>query len=471
MSINRSLFLLMLPCYLGFLCGCASTPPKGSPSQDAVRSGTDEYDGWLFKSLTGRGKATNAEQPAPGSTAASPGNPPAGPQSTTPSGVQQASAWMPPADGAGPLVAGPSSAAGPPPAIPAELPPPPAGAISISAVKLKEEKKDKGFDLSDLAPENIYKNIKNASGYGPDEKIAKAAMDEGKALFKDKKYKEAGGKFAKAADRWPDSPLEEDALFLQSESEFFADQYPKAHDTIGGLLKKYPNTRHLDTAIAREFALGRYWEQLYDAKPSWPVTPNVTDGTRPMFDAFGYAVQAYERVRIYDPKGPLADASLMALGNAYFLRGHWGDAAYNYDLLIKEYPNSKHQMKAHLFALQANMRRYQGSAYDDTPLKDSSKLAKTTLSQFRSQLGSEQERVAKAQAQIEEEKANRDFIRAEYYAGRHCYGAARLYYNSVIEEFPATETARKAREEMERIRNEPDEPPALFQSLFGGKKR
>ena len=69
--------------------------------------------------------------------------------------------------------------------------------------------------MSDLAPENIYKNVKKAAGYGPDEKIARAAMQEGKALFRDKKYKEAAAKFATAADRWPDSPLEEDALFLQ----------------------------------------------------------------------------------------------------------------------------------------------------------------------------------------------------------------------------------------------------------------
>ena len=79
--------------------------------------------------------------------------------------------------------------------------------------------------MSDLAPENIYKNIKKSAGYGPDEKIARAAMQEGKALFGDKKYKEAAAKFATAADRWPDSPLEEDALFLQGESEFFSDQY------------------------------------------------------------------------------------------------------------------------------------------------------------------------------------------------------------------------------------------------------
>ena len=71
MSINRSLFLLMLACLLGVLCGCASTPPKGTPSQDATRSGTDEYDGWLFNSLTGRHKA-KTEQTTP------PANPPGG---------------------------------------------------------------------------------------------------------------------------------------------------------------------------------------------------------------------------------------------------------------------------------------------------------------------------------------------------------------------------------------------------------
>ena len=148
MSINRSLFLLTLACFLGILGGCASAPPANSNSRAAANSdGTDEYDGWLFKSLTGKkSKPADAQQPAP------PANPPAGPsdvpQAASPSGVQQASAWTAPPEDAGPLVAGPSSAAGPPPSIPAELPPPPAGAISISAVKLKEkeEKKKKGFE-------------------------------------------------------------------------------------------------------------------------------------------------------------------------------------------------------------------------------------------------------------------------------------------------------------------------------------
>jgi TolA-binding protein len=462
MASNRWRFFFVLASVLGVVAGCSSLPAAKQPNDkhDAT-AGKDEYEGWLYKSLTGQ---KNGPTAAPQGTAQAAAQT-APPQPANDPNVRQVSAVTELPEMANPLVAGPSSSAGPPPSIPDALPPPPSGAISISAVKLKEEEK-KGFELSDLAPENIYKNVKKAAGYGPNEKIANDYLAEGKKLFNEKKYKEAGKSFATAADRWPDSPLEEDALFLEGESEFFSDQYPKAHDTYGGLLKKYSNTRHLDTVIAREFALGRYWEQMFTANPTWPVTPNLTEKSRPMFDCFGYAVQAYERIRMYDPQGPLADDSLMALGNAYFLRGQWGDAAYNYDLLCKEYPNSNHQMNAHLFGLQANMRRYQGTAYDETPLKDSGKLADSTLTQFSGKLGPERERVAKARAQILEERANRDFTRARYYEGRRCYGAARLYYMSVVNEFPSTECAKKAQAQLEKIRNEPDEPPGLFRSLF-----
>jgi outer membrane protein assembly factor BamD (BamD/ComL family) len=299
-------------------------------------------------------------------------------------------------------------------------------------------------------------------------------MQEGKTLFAAKKYTEAAAKFATAADRWPDSPLEEDALFLKGESEFFSDQYPKAHDTYGGLLKKYSNTRHLDFVVYREFDLGRYWEQLHNAKPLWPVTPNVTDSGRPMFDTFGYAIQAYQRVREHDPTGPLADHSLMALGNAYFRRGQFEEAGYNYDLLRKQYPNSKHQMLAHVLELQAKMRVYQGTWYDGAPLNEAAKIADQALTQFGEKLGAERERVAQARAQIMEEKANREFSIAQYYDRRKEFRAARIYYQSVIDDFPGTAKAKEARARLEQIRGEPDVPPNRFAwltRLFESEKK
>jgi TolA-binding protein len=469
----RSQFGLTLLCGFGILLGCASVPPPPANAQNRENTSNDEYDGWLFKSLTGR---KTAQTPSPTTSSTTPA-------AVNASGIQQTSATTEVPGDVGPLIPGPASPsawskdgsqkqiAGPPPTIPAELPPPPEGAVSIKDIKEKEEKK--GFELADLAPENVYKNIKKAAGYGPDEKIAKATMQEGKTLFLDKKYKEAAAKFATAAGRWPDTPLEEDALFLQGESEFFADLYSKAHDTYGGLLKKYSNTRYLDTVMSREFALGRYWEQLQDKNPKWPVTPNVTDNSRPMFDTFGYAVQAYERVHLNDPTGPLADDSLMALGNAYFRRGQFEDAAYNYSQLIKEYPNSEHQKKAHMLGLQAKMRVYQGTMYVQAPLNDAQKLADRTLTQYGDKLGEDRDRVAQARAQIIEEKANRDFQLAQFYDKKENYGAAKMYYKSVIDEFPTTERAKEAKARMEVIRDKPDSPPDRFgwlTGLFDSKK-
>ncbi len=492
-------------CLLGLSAGCASVPPApdGVRSQSASESVSDYGRGWLWKSMSkpdrpppghaaAAGTASHSQPSTPAPAASAAGN--------ATSAVRQVGYVA--TDPSSPLIPGPATRgasyvptplsqaadamadtpqAGPPPTIPAELPGPPPGGISIKdqpADKDKAEAKS-GFQWSDLAPENVYKNIRAATGHGPNEKVARTSMAEGEALFREASdklahkatkeaqdlFRQAAVKFAATADRWPDTPLEEDALFLQGESEFFSDQYPKAHDTYGGLLKKYVNTRHLDTVVAREFALGRYWEQLQDARPLWVIQPNFSDGSRPMFDTFGYAIQAYERVRTYDPTGKLADHSLMAMGDAYFRHGNFQDAANNYDLLCKEYPNSTHQLKAHLLNLQAKMRIYQGAVYDGTPLKEAMKVADQTLSQFDRKLGPERERVLKARAQIIEEMANRDYTRGQYYEQFKYYGAARYYYKSVFDNYPSTQMAQVARARFDKLRNLADEPPDYFKGL------
>ena len=56
-------------------------------------------------------------------------------------------------------------------------------------------------------------------------------LDDGKALFREKKYPEGAEKYKVAYKRWPDSPLEEEALFMPAECYFFVDRYPQAEDT------------------------------------------------------------------------------------------------------------------------------------------------------------------------------------------------------------------------------------------------
>src|SRR6516225_7856383 len=102
-----------------------------------------------------------------------------------------------------------------------------------------EHKEPTGWER--LAPENWGKEFKKSIGLGPNKPIAEQAFEEGVKQYKAANFDAARKQFAKAADRWPDSALEEDATFMEGESYFFADRYSSAVDTYGNLVKKYPN--------------------------------------------------------------------------------------------------------------------------------------------------------------------------------------------------------------------------------------
>jgi len=427
-------------CLLALFQGC-QVPTLAGPMQ-AWGGGVDKQDeeARLFRSLMAQGR------PAGG---VAPGQP--GPAS--PSGVQPVSATVP----AGQVPGADGSVQG----VGTSL----AGAGAPAPAIEKDPDDESLFDWSALDPSNWYKNFKKMTGYGPDERIAEQYFQEGMALYREKKFAEAAAKFAQAADRWPDSILEEDALFFQAESYFFDDQYGKAHDTFRLLFKKHENSRYLDVAANRQFAIGRYWEQHDRVEPHWPFTPNLTDKTRPWFDTHGNALNAYLSVRLNDPTGPLADDAVMATANAYFAQGRFEEAAYHYDLLRKEYPKSEFQMRANLLALESRRQSYQGPLYDGKPLDEADEVARQSLRQFRSHLGPEQERVIKAVDEIRLQKAERQWALAQLYERKRAYGAARICYQGILADYPNTPIAHASQERIEAIKDFPDRPPNHFKWL------
>ncbi len=337
----------------------------------------------------------------------------------------------------------------------------PALIAASKAAKPQENEDEKTF-LDALAPSRVYEQLKALAGYGPDENVARQAYRQGQQLFDARQYDEAAKRFATAAARWPNSPLEEDALFMLAECYFFADRYPQAEETYEKLLKKYQYSRYVDKAVARQFAIGRYWEQFHAAEPHWPITPNLSDKSRPLFDTWGHALKCYEHVRLNDPTGPLADDSLMASATAYFKIGHFEEAAFRYDLLRKEYPKSEHALNASLLCLDAKQRIYQGPLYDGTPLVEAGEIADQTLTRYGPTLGDKKTLLVEARNRITEQKAERDWAMAQYYDKNHYFGAARFYYQSIIDEYPQTQVAEAARKRLEEIKDLPAQPPDRF---------
>lgn len=321
------------------------------------------------------------------------------------------------------------------------------------------------YDLSRFSPTEISDSFKATFGLDPNEERAQAIYKQGVSLYKQKHYAEAAKRFKKAAARWPDSILEEDALFYQGESHFFADDYPGAQDAFGNLLKKHGNTRYLDTTSERLYAIGQYWEKAYAADPHWPVTPNVMDDSRPLFDTWGNGIKAYEMIAMNDPTGPLADESLMSLANAYFRRARYQDAAEYYDRIRTDYPKSKYLVDAHLLAMKSHEMSYQGAQYDGTPLRKADKIAETLLTQFGAKLGPERENVLQAKSRIRAKMAEQDWAMAKFYEGKGQYGAAQFYYHEIMKEYPGTPIAKSSQERIAQIKDEPLKPVNHLQPL------
>ena len=309
---------------------------------------------------------------------------------------------------------------------------------------------DYGFEY--FKAENIKRRWKKMVGRGPNEQVTRAAMAEGDSLFRGGDHKGAIAKYKQVIDRWPDTSLEEDARWQLAECYFFTDQYPKAEDEYDELVKKFANTKYLDRIAQRQFVIGQYWVSLDEKYHYATIVPNLFDRSRPLFDTRGRALKAFDHVRINDPRGPLADDSLMAAANAHFLDRQWLDADYFYGLLRSEYPDSEFLLQAHLLGLQSKLQGYQGAGYEGGILDEAEILADQTLVQFPDQLGREEEaRVEKTRADIAARQAERHWRRAEFYAKGNHYTAARMYYAMIARDYPTTMLAQAAREKFQAI--------------------
>lgn len=320
------------------------------------------------------------------------------------------------------------------------------------------KKESKGL-LGDMQVAPSFTELKEQVGMGRDERIAQQAFSAGEDFFRREQYRNALKQFGQTIARWPDSQLEQDALFYKAECEFFTDNYPEATESYDRLLEKYPNTPHLDKVIRRQFDIARYWDQYAQYKPHWPMTPNLLDNSQPLFDTVGRAMKTYENIRLNDPTGPLADDAVMATANSMFLRGRYSDADHHYELIRQEYPHSEHQYEAHILGLQCKLQKYQGPEYDASPLDEAKKIVKQLKLQFGNELDTaERERLAEIEGRLNYQLALRDYSMAQHYDNTEYYGSAKYYYAKLMREFPGTPLAETAQARFTELGGKPDRP-------------
>lgn len=248
---------------------------------------------------------------------------------------------------------------------------------------------------------------------------------------------------------------------MAGESYFFADHYWDAEESYEMLLKKYQNSKHIDTVQRRRFAIAQYWLALHRENPRAFYELNLFDKSTPLRDAFGHSMRVFDRIRLDDPTGELADDATLALGNAYFAAGKFMKADEYYTDLRKTFPSSEHQFQAHFLGLKSKLEAYQGPDYSAVAIIDAEKLVDQIRKQFPQESQREREYLDREAARIRYLKSERDWLMAQRFDRRAEYGAAKHYYAALIAEYPDTPFGERAEQRIREIGGEPDvpEPP------------
>lgn len=350
--------------------------------------------------------------------------------------------------------------------------------VSFDDGRSEVEKPDASkISLSDFAPTKIGTTAKRIAGYGPDQKEAISLYTKAEGLYNEavdqsyqterdqkirKQFVNSAELFNGAAGKWPDSALQQDALFYAGEAYFFADEYAKANDTYEMLIKQFPGSRFIDKVEARRFVIARYWLDIHEIDPDNFWEFNLTDEKRPLRDTDGNAIRVFDRIRLDDPTGKLADDATFALATAYMSKERYLDAAETYEDLRRAFPSSRHQFNAHVLELRARLEAYQGARYDGDGLAKADVLLRRVLKQFPEEAKEHRDYLNEVASKIRYYQAEREMAMAEYFDRRGEYRAAKMYYDKLVEDFSDTPQGEKA---AKRIVEISDKPPVPSQKL------
>ncbi|MEX0818274.1 MAG: outer membrane protein assembly factor BamD [Pirellulaceae bacterium] len=347
------------------------------------------------------------------------------------------------------------------------------GGSAVEAAQYTEDAPaDASLTVADFAPKRIGATVRKLSGNGPNpqeskELYAQAQQAYAAATQLKQRNPDADSRphfvaaaklFESAAEKWPDSELEQDGLHMAGESYFFADHYWDAEMSFEKLLKKYQNSKHIDAVQPRRFAIAQYWLSLHRDDPKAFYELNVLDESTPTRDVFGHAMRVFDRIRLDDPTGKLADDATLALGNAHFAAGKFMKADEYYTDLRKTFPSSEHQFQAHFLGLKSKLEAYQGADYSADAIAGAEKLVDQIRKQFPVEAQREREYLDREAARIRYLKSERDWLMAQRFDRRAEYGAAKHYYQGLIADYPDTPFGERARQRIAEIGGEPEVP-------------
>jgi len=236
-------------------------------------------------------------------------------------------------------------------------------------------------------------------------------------------------------------------LFIQAELLFSKGKYTQAVRSYDKLLAKYPESALFEAVLDRQFAI---------------ATAFLAGQKRPVLGVFkmkGYTEGAKIMERITDRAGdaPIGIKAAVAVAKSLERRAKFAEAYYKWSDVSSRWPTGQ-TGKDSLFAMaRCRHAAYKGPNYDASTLVS----AKTYYENFKLRYPKDAEYIGvdKILKQINEQLAYKQFSVAQYYQKSGNIQSANLYYQMVIDDWPASQPAELAKTAMNGEKSSRD--PAL----------
>jgi len=252
----------------------------------------------------------------------------------------------------------------------------------------------------------------------------------------DKAFKETN-KFAKF---YPDSDLADQNQFLRGEIRMAQGKLSGAANEFQLVVSTYPDSALYEDVIAKQYEIGDafYEKGQIRLHKKWRLFRKR---------AFKQAIEVYSMVIDNQPFTDAAAEAQYKVGLCHHTRNEYIEAAYEYKRVIEDYATSEWVDDAsHGLAIC-----YCDSAKEPDYDQEPSQLAVNAIDDFTERFPDDQ-RVAELEdkrAEMRESIAQQRLRTAHFYEKRRNFGAARTYYELLVEKFDDTAAAATAQQWIE----------------------
>jgi len=277
----------------------------------------------------------------------------------------------------------------------------------------------------------------------------------GKSYFDKEDYGRSTDEFDKVIKHYSHSRWAAEAQFYKGMSYEQQGDIGKASEAFKVLVDRYPYSERLNDAIEHEFELA---EAMLEGKKTKFLGMKI-------MPAQDTAAQLYRHIVRAAPYGPYGAVSQFRLAAAELATGNYDAAERAYQAVIDDYPNSDYAVKAKFEIAQVSYKSAMKEAYHEGRTDQ----ALTKYEGFKRSFP-ESDLHFEANEAIRElriKKAKSIYDIAHFYQRRKKYKSSRIYYQDVVDQYPETDYAERAKQELKTIENLEHKEGLPVQDILG----